>query len=116
MYKNRFNVYLRAENEISKKGFDIYVIDSGKKEFLLHHRPNHSLFLILQSGIRVSELERQCRAGRRKQINDIYLSGKFIESARSILRALDEYTEDEWLGNYHYDGRCLVKNFTVAFD
>ena len=57
MKENR-NVRIKAENNGNKNGFNIYIVFSGHKEFLMHHRHNGLLYGILKDGISISDLRR----------------------------------------------------------
>jgi hypothetical protein len=85
------NIRVKAENNGKKEGFNIYIIFSGQKEFLMHHRHNGLLYTMLKDGISLSDL-------RRWKPSQVSLSrtctrrGSIIfGSVRHILSVADEY-------------------------
>ena len=53
------NVAIIAENNGDKPGFNIYLIFSGEKRFLMWHEHNGLLFNLLKDGISVEKLVRK---------------------------------------------------------
>ena len=56
--KYKYNVSLTAKRNEKFRGFDIYINYLGNSEYLMHHRNNERIFLLLKDGIAIDELER----------------------------------------------------------
>ena len=66
------NVRLVAEGTREQDWFDIYIVVSGSKEYLMPHRKNDRLYVLLKDGVRIGDLERSVQ----KVVSDISLSGR----------------------------------------
>ena len=96
MKKKEFNnVIILAENEEYETGFNIYIVFSGKKEYLLTHRHQGDIYKLLSPGITLSELKRnnprQLFIKHRIRKNVL---GKSINSLNHIISIIDWYIKD----------------------
>lgn len=104
------NVRLIAEESNNTNWFDIYIVCSGNKEYLMPHRKNQNMYDLLKNGISIFELEKSARkviadisySGRRYvkgEINPRYKyrrnqSRQFEKSVNHLLTVVDEYLDD----------------------
>lgn len=95
MKENR-NVRIKAENNGKKNGFNIYIVFSGHKEFLMHHRHNGLLYVMLKDGISISDLRRWKPSQISVSKTGRYGGSKMFGSVRHILNVADEYLADRF--------------------
>jgi len=92
------NILVLAENNGNLHGFNIYLVFSGQREYLITHRHNGAMYGMLKDGIRLADLQRGVREmnipiprGRRKGIID---TEQLRSSMRYLMVVIDEYIED----------------------
>ncbi len=89
--KNLRNVRVLAENNKNRSGLNIYLVYSGKREFLMFHRRNGLLYTMLKDGVSIEEWRRMktwkphcgIRRGRSRS-----------QQEESVIRHLNEVIED----------------------
>lgn len=90
------NIRIFAENcENNIPGFNIILDYSGKKVFLMHHRHNGLLYLLLDGGIRLDELRRwkpRKQASRRGQ----QAQTKVFKMKSHLLKVIDCFLTEEY--------------------
>ena len=85
------NIKVIAENNGNKKGFNIFIVFSGHREYLMHHRHNGLLYGMLKDGISLPDLRRWKPAQISVSRTGIYGGRKMYSSVRHILHAVDDY-------------------------
>ncbi len=98
MKRHSRNILVFAENNENQHGFNVYLAFSGQREYLLTHRHNGAMYMMLKDGIRLGELQRGVRemklpalCSRRVGIID---SEQLRNSMRYLLVVINEYIED----------------------
>ena len=89
------NVTVYAEKTNHKRGCNIYMDFSGKREFLMYHRHNGLLYLVLKDGIKLGELERlncrtACGPGRGRK-NTRKRQTSLEAAVKHLRRVIDEF-------------------------
>ena len=92
------NILVLAENNGTNNGFNIYLIFSGQREYLMTHRHNGAMYRMLENGIRLSDMQRGIREmdeqllyGRRTGIT---ITRQLYGNMRYLMTVIDEYIED----------------------
>lgn len=80
MKKSERNIIVKAVNNGDRPGFNIYLISSGKNEFLMFHRHDGNLYKLLKDGVRLSDLRR--------------VKGFHKEAVKRVIKVADEYLND----------------------
>ena len=98
MKKNRSdrNIRVLAENNGNRGGFNIYLVFSGQKEYLMYHRHNGLLYGLLKDGIVIDDVRRWkpsrtgvSRAGKSK-------ASQLYDMVSHLMSVIDDYlTERE---------------------
>lgn len=109
MNKATRNVCIVAVNNGQEDGFHIYVVFSGKREYLTYHRHNGLLYGLLKDGIPVDTLRRWSPAVNR-HVSHSFTGDKRLRSmVKHLLAVVDDYivereanhaaamTQTEWL-------------------
>ena len=77
------NIFITAQNNANNPGFCIYLVFSGRQEFLTHHRHNGLLYNLLKDGMTLNELRRwRFRYQSKDKLNGM---------VRHLLRVIDDY-------------------------
>ena len=92
------NILVFAENNGNQHGFNVYLVFSGKREYLFTHRHNGPMFSMLKDGVRLDDIQRGVRemniptlCGRK---SNVAVTKKFRNSMRYLLVVIDEYIID----------------------
>lgn len=86
--KNNYrNVKVLAKKSDKLKGFDVYIDFSGKREYLIYHRPNQELYQVLKNGISLEALHRSSKI--LKQHN----SDRPFNAMLHLIKVVDDYIE-----------------------
>ena len=95
------NILVLAENNGMLQGFNIYLVFSGQREYLITHRHNGAMYGMLKDGIRLADLQRGVREmnipiprDRRKGIID---NEQLRSNMRYLMAVIEEYIEDREL-------------------
>ncbi|MBO4926717.1 MAG: hypothetical protein J5379_00480 [Clostridiales bacterium] len=91
------NVVVCASTQDIRNGFDIYLMISGQRVYLMTHRDNTCLFNILKDGIDFSELKRYkphrlySRYGMKQHRN---VSVRTSNCLTHLIRVVDSYLDE----------------------
>ena len=96
MKKTEQNIKVIAENKEGKNGFAIYLLISGRKEYLMHHRHNGLLYDLLEPGISLGDFRRwkassMCRRPQYKYRDRRDASVRMQNSIQHLILVIDEY-------------------------
>ena len=82
------NLSVVAVNNSNRPGFDIYLVFSGHREFLIHHRHNGQLYILLKDGIRFDSLYRMLN-------NRMFKAKVFHNVVSYLIKVIDDYLKFE---------------------
>lgn len=91
---NNRNIRVIAENNGNAHGFNIFLVFSGRREFLMNHRHNGMLFEMLKDGVAVDDLRRWNLAKMCKNARcDVRMqkAAKLHSMVNHLLRVIDTY-------------------------
>ena len=95
-YLSNTNNRILAENNENSSGFDIWLDFSGERHYLMHHRHNAMMYILLKDGISLGELARW--RSENAAIVKRYFGGlsirqidKMTNSVVHVLKTVDAY-------------------------
>lgn len=99
MKKGNRNIKVVAENIKNENGFNIYLVFSGKKEYLMQHRHNGLLYGFIKDGVCIEDIRRWSRgeqipvkgATRRRSGQTFH---RLDKSIRYLLANADKYIQE----------------------
>ncbi len=113
-YFTNSNNRILAENSGNSSGFDIWRDLSGEKHYLMHHRHNAMIYVLLKDGISLGELARW--KPENADIIKRYFGGvsirqidKMANSAANVLKIAEKY-----LAELQETGSTSQKVFSIA--
>lgn len=98
MKRHNRNIRVYAENNGNRKGFNIYLVFSGQREYLTTHRHNGAIYGMLKDGVRLADLQRGVRERNLSTFCGCAVGVINAEQLRNNIRYLllmiDEYIEE----------------------
>lgn len=92
------NILVFAENNGNHHGFNVYLVFSGQREYLITHRHNGAMYFMLKNGIRLADLQRGVREMKISTLcsrkAEIAATKQLRNSIRYLLMVIDEYIQD----------------------
>ena len=91
------NIRVLAVNNGNRRGFNVYVEFSGQREYLMTHRHNGPMFMLLKDGISYADIKR-CNPDKVLALSPAWKgrkdSVKVGNMIRHLQRTIDEYLVD----------------------
>lgn len=98
-YYTNSNNRIFAENSGNSSGFDIWLELSGERHYLMHHRHNAMMYVLLKDGISLGELARwkpQNAAIVKQYFGSVSTRqiDKMTNSAANVLKTAEKYLDE----------------------